>query len=159
MKPKYASNGLKVLLILFGVGVAFVGVYVLPIMALQMTEAYPEIAYAKTPILIISELLLILLLIGIATILYLLKVFDKGKTFTSDFTKGLTALVLMCLVAALGVFGIFMYTSSLGGPDPLSALIMIGAIFVILIVGSVILLVKTIVKESITYKTDYDLTV
>ena len=61
-----ASNVLKVLLIMFAIGVIFLGTYVLPIMAEEMVlYVYPELEYAKLPILVTCELLLVLLLIEI----------------------------------------------------------------------------------------------
>lgn len=154
-----ASNILKVLLIIFAIGVIFFGTYVLPVMAEDMSNAYPELEYAKLPILITCELLLVLLLIGIGVIMYLLIIFDKGFVFSLKFTRGLEILVGMCMVASIGIIILFQYISSLGGPDPLSALIMIGMTFVIWIVATVIMLIRAIVKRAITYKNDYDLTV
>lgn len=51
------SNILKILLILFAIGVIFIGVYVLPIIATEMRALYPELDYAKLPILVACELL------------------------------------------------------------------------------------------------------
>ena len=159
MKINTASNVLKILLILFSVGVIFFGAYILPILAQEMAIAEPEIAYAKLPILISSELLLLLLLTGVGVIMYLLVLFDRDCTFTLKFTKGLELLVLMCIVASIGGIGLLWYMTTFGGPGPLLALIMVGAIFIIWIVATVIMLVRAIVKKSIIYKNDYDLTV
>ena len=159
VKVDIASNILKALLILFAIGVIFFGGYVLPIMAGDMVDIYPELDYAKLPILIICELLLVLLLIGIAIIMYLLIVFDKGNAFSLKFTKGLEILVGMCIIASIGIIFLFQYMASFGGPGPLLALIMVGTIFVIWIVAAVIILIRSIVKKAIIYKDDYDLTV
>ena len=155
-----ASNVLKVLLIMFAIGVIFLGTYVLPIMAEEMVlYVYPELEYAKLPILVTCELLLVLLLIGIGIIMYLLIVFDLGNTFSLRFTRGLEILFGMCIVASIGIIILFKYLTTFGGPGPLLSLIMIGITFVIWIVAAVIMLIRAIVKKAIVYKDDYDLTV
>ena len=159
MKINTASNVLKILLILFSIGVIFFGAYILPLMAEEMAIAEPEVAYAKLPILITSELLLVLLLSGVGVIMYLLVLFDRDLTFTLRFTRGLEILVGMCIVASIGGIGLLWYMTTFNGPGPLLGLIMVGAIFIIWIVATVIMLVRAIVKKSIIYKNDYDLTV
>lgn len=154
-----ASNILKILLVMFAIGVIFFGVYVLPTMAEEMGGLYPELEYAKLPILITCELLLALLLIGIGFIMYLLIVFDRGLTFSSRFIRGVEILVGMCIIASIGIIILFQYMRTFGGPGPLLSLIMIGVTFIIWIVASVIMLIRAIVKKAITYKDDYDLTV
>lgn len=159
MKINIASNILKVLLILFAIGAVFFGVYVLPIMAEQSILDYPELEYAKIPILTVCELLLFMLLIGIGIIMYLLVVFERGNTFSHKFTKGLDILIGMCIIASIGVTFLLYYIRTLGGPGPLLSLIMMGTISLILIVAAVIMLIRSIVKKAIVYKDDYDLTV
>ena len=159
MKVNVASNILKVLLILFAIGAIFFGAYVLPIMADQMLVANPELDYAKMPILIICELLLVMLLIGIVIILYLLRTFDQGNTFSQRFTRGMEILFGMCIIASIGLILLLGYMGSLGGPDPLVVIVMIGVIFLIWIVAAVTMLVRSIVKKAMVYKDDYDLTV
>lgn len=159
MKVNVASNVLKVLIIIFSIGVILFGVFILPILAHDMQGIYPELEYAKVPILIICEVLLGLLLLGIGIIMYLLLVFDRGNTFSLKFTRGLEILVVLCILASIGTIFLFYYMRTFGGPGPLLSLTMIGAIFVIWIVASVIMLVRSIVKKAIVYKDDYDLTV
>ncbi len=159
MKVNTASNILKVLLIVFAICVIFFGSYVLPRMAENMAEYEPEVEYAKLPILIACELLLLLLLTGVGTIMYLLVLFDRDFTFTSRFTRGLEIVVIMCILASIGIIILFKYMTTFGGPGPLIALIMVGTIFLIWIVATVTMLVRAIVKKSIVYKNDYDLTV
>ena len=159
MKVNKASNTLKILLIVFGIGVIFFGVYVLPIIAEEMRAIYPELDYAKLPILVTCELLLALLLIGIGIIMYLLIMFDRGLTFGSRFSRGVEILVGMCIVASIGIIILFQYLRSFGGPGPLLALIMIGITIIIWIVAAVIMLIRAIVKKAIVYKDDSDMTV
>lgn len=159
MKINLASNVLKILLVLFAIGVIFLGIFILPILAEEMVTMYPELDYAKLPILIATEILLALLLTGIGIIMYLLKMFDHGSTFSLKFTKGLEILVGMCLIASVGIILIIVYMSSFGGPGPLLSLIMIGTTIVIWIVAAVIMLIRAIIKKAIIFKDDYDLTV
>lgn len=128
-------------------------------MAEQMLYGEPELEYAKLPILIACELLLVLLLIGVGNIMYLLVLFDRDFTFTLKFTRGLEVLVGMCILASIGIIILFQYMTSFGGPGPLISLIMVGTTFLIWIVATVIMLIRAIVKKSIIYKNDYDLTV
>jgi len=159
MKVNIASNILKVLLILFAIGAIFFGICVLPIIAEQNVLYYPELEYAKIPIFIVCELLLVMLLIGIGIIMYLLVVFDRGNTFSLKFTKGLEILIGMCIIASIGVILLLYYFRTFGGPGPLLSLIMIGVIFLIWIVAAVMTLIRSIVKKAMVYKDDYDLTV
>lgn len=159
MKVNTASNILKILLIVFAICVIFFGSYVLPRMAENMADYEPEVEYAKLPILIACELLLLLLLTGVGTIMYLLVLFDRDFTFTSRFTRGLEMVVGMCILASIGIIILFKYMTSFGGPGPLIALIMAGTTFLIWIVATVTMLVRAIVKKSMVYKNDYDLTV
>ncbi len=159
MKVNIASNILKILLVLFALGAIVFGIFILPIMAEQMTDINSEVAYAKVPILIVCETLLVLLLVGIGIILRLLLVFDRGKTFSQTFIRGLEILTGMCLIVSIVLIVLFKYIETLGGPDPFTGLIMVALIFVILIVASVIMLIRSIVKKAMVYKDDYDLTV
>ncbi|NLJ40932.1 MAG: DUF2975 domain-containing protein [Clostridiales bacterium] len=159
MKVSVASNILKILLIIFSIGVIFVGVYVLPVLAGEMAMVYPEIEYARLPVLIMCETLLVLLLAGIGIIMYLLRTFDKGFTFSKKFLKGLEVLVWMCIAASIGIIIIYQYITMLGGPDPATGMAMVGVTFIVWIVAAVIMLIRAIVKQAIAYKDDYDLTV
>lgn len=159
MKINMASNILKVLLIIFAIGIIFFGTYVLPLIADLQVDYFPELEYAKEPILLGSQALLLLLLIGIGIIMYLLIIFDFGSVFTLKFIRGLEILVGMCIVASLGIIVLFRYMTYFGGPGPALSLAMVGTIIFIWILGSVIMLIRAIVKNAITYKTDYDLTV
>ncbi|CUH91648.1 putative membrane protein [Herbinix luporum] len=61
-------------------------------MANDMVYLYPELEYAKLPILIACEVLLGLLVIGIGIIMYLLILFDLENTFSLRFTRALEIL-------------------------------------------------------------------
>ncbi|NLJ90660.1 MAG: DUF2975 domain-containing protein [Clostridiales bacterium] len=159
MKVSIASNVLKVLLIVFSIGVIFAGVYILPTLANEMMYVYPELEYAKLPILIACELLLGLLMIGIGIIMYLLILFDLGKAFSLRFIRGLEILTGMCIIATIGIMFLLGYMNTFGGPGPLPGMIMLGSICIIWIIAAVIMLIRSIVKKAIVYKDDYDLTV
>lgn len=159
MTVKNASRSLKVLLLLFGLGLVFLGASVLPKLADEMLVLYPHLQAAKLPILWMSELLLLLLLFGLGNIMYLILLFDKDLTFSSKFTKALELLIFLCMVAVVGILVLFQYISRLEGPGSLPSIIMIGVLFIILILVMVIVLIRAIVNETIVYKSDYDLTV
>ncbi len=153
MKIYFASKLLKALLVLFATGVVFFGIIILPILAEEMVIMYPELDYAKLPILISTELLLVLLLTGVGIIMYLLVMFDHDDTFSLKFVKGLEILVGMCSIASVGIILIIVYMSSFGGPGPLLSLVMIGTIIVIWIVAAVTLLIRAIIKKPSFIKT------
>lgn len=159
MKVNRASHVLKVLLILFAIGALFAGFYVMPAMAVDWAGMYPDLAYAKIPILLLCEVLLVLLLIGIGIIMSLLLKFDCGLTFSKKFIRGLEWLVGLCIVASIGLVGLYLFLRMHGGPGPLVAIIMIAVIFIIWIVAAVIMLIRAIVNKALVYKNDYDLTV
>ncbi|MGN7477262.1 hypothetical protein ACTHOQ_05345 [Solibacillus silvestris] len=148
MKANKTSHILKILLVLFAIGVIFIGVYVLPTMAEEMSILYPELDYAKLRILIACELLSVLLLAGIGIIIYLLALFDSRLVFDRKFIRGTEILACMCIVASIGMIILFQYMRSFGGPGPLLALMMIGIIIVIWIVAAGMLLTRNIVKKG-----------
>ncbi len=159
MKENAASHVLKILLLLFAVGAIFAGAYVVAALADQSVYYYPELSYARTPLLILCESLILLLLIGIVVILFLLRAFDRGNTFSRCFIQGLDLVFILRLVASLGVAGALWFLGSLGGPGPLLWLLMAGLTLLIWIVAAVIMLIRTIVRKAMVYKDDYDLTV
>lgn len=159
MKTKIESVILRILLLVFGLGTVFVGFYVLPSIAEEMIFTYPALENARRTTLYISQSLLVLLLIGIVVIIYLLRLFDNGLTFSIKFLRGLEVLIIMCLTAFIGMLSLYIYISSFGGPDPLTALTMVSVAIFTLILAAVIMLIRSIVKNAITYKTEYDLTV
>lgn len=137
---------------MFAIGVLFFGGYVLPSIAEDMRALNPELDYAKLPILVTCELLLVFLLIGLGIILYLLTIFDRGLVFSSTFIRWVEVLVGMCLVASIGIIILFQYTRTFGGPGPLLALIMIGLTVTIWIIAAVIMLIRAIVKRAICFQ-------
>ena len=124
-----------------------------------MVYMYPELEYAKLPILITCESLLLLLIIGIGIIMYLFIMFDRGNTFSLRFIRGLEILTGMCIIATIGIIFLFAYMDTIGGPGPMPTIIMAGSVIVIWIVSAVIMLIRNIIKKAIVYKDDYDLTV
>lgn len=159
MKENAASHVLKALLLLFAVGAIFAGAYVVPALAEESVYYYPELSYARTPLLILCESLIFLLLAGIAVIVVLLRTFDRGDTFSRRFIRGLDLVFVLCILASLGVAGALWFLGSLGGPGPMLWLLMMGLILLIWIVAAVIMLIRTIVGKAMVYKDDYDLTV
>lgn len=151
LKGNITSNILKILIVVFAIGVLFFGGYVLPSIAEDMLALNPELDYAKLPILVTCELLLVLLLIGLGIIMYLLIIFDRGLVFSSPFISWVEVLVGMCIVASVGIIILFQYTRTFGGPGPLLALIMIGLTVTIWIIAAVIMLIRVIVKKAVVY--------
>lgn len=159
MKISTASNSLKFLLFVFTFGLIFLGIYVLPNMSEEMLNVYPKLTYAKKPILIMCELLLLLLILGVGNIMHLIILFDRDLTFNIKFTTVLKRLVILCIVAAIGIAILFSYVTTLVGPGLLPYIVMIGLVFVVLIMAMVILLLHAIISKSITYKIDSELSV
>ena len=156
MKANIVSLVSKILLIIFVIGVILSGIYILPVLSNDMLDIYPELEYARLPVLIACELLLGLLLIGIGIIMYLIIVFDRGNTFSIRFTKGLMILAGLCIIASVGIMLLLNYMNTVGGPGPLPAIIMVATIIVIWIVAGVIMLIRSMVKKAIIYKDYYD---
>lgn len=156
LKENITSHILKILLIVFAIGVLFFGGYVLPSIAEDMLALNPELDYVKLPILVTCEILLVFLLVGVGIIMYLLIIFDRGFVFSSTFIRWIEVLVGMCVVASIGIIILFQYTRTFGGPGPLLALIMIGLIVTIWIIAAVIMLIRAIVKKAVVYKGSYD---
>lgn len=110
----------------------------------------------------VAETLLALLTVGIVIIIDLLNMFNKEETYTAVFTNKLRVLSLLCGVASVILIGVAlnifisraMIIYSFG---ILSGILVMLA--VVMIVGVVIALVRTIVMDAIEYKEENDLTV
>ena len=140
MKTKIESLILKILLSIFALGTIVVSIYILPSIAKEMILIYPILQQAKLTTFYISEFLLVLLLIGIVIIIYLLRLFDNGLTFTPKFLKGLEVLVIMCIIAFVGILSLYAYINRFVDLDPLTALTMISVTIFTLILANVIII-------------------
>lgn len=159
MKRKLVSHSLKALMVCMAIFSLFTSFYVLPRLASDLVEELPSISYAKDVLLPLSQALLLLFILGLALILVLLFLFDKGKVYSHAFMKILSILAILCLVGALGLLAIFIYTISFGGPGPLLTVLFCGALLLIFVIMMTILLIRFVIEDALTYKDELDLVV
>lgn len=158
MMRKFATITLYVLLACVIIGSIVTGIWILPLLASEAAISYPEVAYIKEPVLLISEVLIVFLIIGCFVIYYLLFLFSKHKVFTTAFVKWMQLLAYLCLAVCFALISILIIISVNGGPGPMG-LYLIALIGIILIVATVIVLISEIIKEATSYKEESDLTV
>lgn len=158
MKVKVLSNVVKFLISILIFFSFLMVVFVLPIYANQVGDNFPELLYLKTPLLLISQFMMFLFIAGLVVILYLIYLFDQGRTFTKEFTQKVNWLAIMCGVAVLFIVIVFFILAAEGGPGP--GYIWMGAIaLIITILAFVLVLISTIINQAIEYKEENELTV
>lgn len=146
MNKKTYSNLLKILIAIFAFITIVTMFRAIPSIRDEGIRMYPEIA-------------LLLFLIGLAIIVHLLLLYDDNKTYTLSFLKGLKTLVGLCILAVVIIITTFVYLRRLGSPGPGIAIMLIVITLGILVVGTVILLIKSIVEEAMKFKEDSDFTI
>lgn len=153
------SHLVKILLLIFIVGVMLMMRYILPVMADQAGEMSSLLASAKNNILIISEILCVFLIAGFVAIIYLLFIFDSGKAFTKKFVKGLEFIIVLSIIVTFIVAGLSIYLGVIGGIKHLVGYILVGGELSIIILIVVTLVIRKIILDAIAYKQENDLTV
>ena len=131
----------------------------LPVIAEEMALMWPEIAYIKGPMLIMTRTLVFLFMCAIGIIIYMTFDYDRNGAYTPRFLMLLRALALLGFLGSAGVTGVFFYLSRFGGPGPGPGLLMIGGTICILIVSVVLLLIHRIITHALEYKDVFDTTV
>lgn len=159
MKVNWLSHVVKTLLVVFGIGVIYVAVVSMPGAAKYFSSIFPEIAYAATPLLILSEGMLALLLLGTALIFQMLLLFDRNGVLTPVFIQKLCWLRILCVIALVLIVGVFAYLGVLGGPGPGVGIIMLGVIFSIGMLIAALTFFHNIVEEGMQFREDVEWTV
>lgn len=159
MSKKVLSNSLKVLILIIMICSLFGIFYILPRIGKELAREWEEIAYAYSTMLILSESLVAIFIIGLANIIFMLRLFDKNEAYSKIFIKGLNFLAFLCVVASLIIIVMFGYLKTIGGPGPLLGVILMTTILLILVLANVLLLIKAIIKDTIKYKEDSELTI
>lgn len=164
MQRKTLSNSLMVLLALFIGVIALTAFKVVPDMYwFYINEIVDSSHHLNVKIIfMIAETLLALLAVGIVIIIDLLNMFNKNDTYTANFTSKLRSLSILCGIASVILvavaFNVFLIRDSIVYSfGIISGILVILAI--VMIVGVVIALVRTIVMDAIEYKEENDLTV
>lgn len=164
MKRRTLSNSLMVLLTLFIGVIALTAFKVVPdIYWFYMSDAFASEYHLNMKItFMVAESLLALLAVGIVIIIDLLNMFNKDETYTEIFTSRLKTLSTLCGVASIILVGVAINVFVIRESILYSFGIMAGILVmlaIVMIVGVVIALVRTIVMDAIEYKEENDLTV
>lgn len=159
MKSRIQSHILKVLLGLLIIVSLFFMFFILPMAAQEFANDWKEIAHLQLPILIITQIMMALFIIGLVIIIYLLIKFDKKEVFTIQFTKGLQLIGILCILAVAGLISVGLLLSNEGGPGPGLAMMIIGLSLVLIILGNALSLFAQVINQAITYKQENELTV
>ncbi len=159
MKKQWISHLLKVFIILFILLSIFFIIDVIPLSAQQYAWASPELVHLQIPMLVITESLMVLFVIGLLVILYLLRLYDGDLHFSLKFLKGLRLLIGLCVIALAAIFvtGLIILFNNIAGPG--EAIIIIFSFLLVGTVTSVIALIETIVAKTIEYKNEMDMVI
>lgn len=158
MTYKIQSHVLKILILIFMVASLFLGYYILPMIAEEGASNFPEMLHLKTPLLVGSQLMVFMFIVGLGLIIYLLILFDQNRVFSPNFTKTLNLLAILCFLASIGVLIILLVLGAFGGPGP-GLLFLLPLLLTIIIVGNAFMFFAKVINEAILYKQENDLTV
>ncbi len=153
------SHLAKLLLVFLIVGVVLVMIYILPIIAEQVSEMYTSLAFAKNNVLMTIQILCTFLIAGFATIIYLLFMFDMDKVFTNMFVKGLEFIILLSAIVSIVVAGLFVYLNSIGGLKHFLAFGLVGVEISVIVLLVVTIVIRKTIIDAIEYKQENELTI
>lgn len=160
MNKQLISHFTKFLLFLLIIFTLVPMIIALPTLAHEAAfEIYPEINYLHYPILILSELALLMFMIGCGIIIKLLFLFDKKETFTNNFTRFISYLIILCGLASVTLVIIYSLLANVGGPGPALSIVIIGALLCIIVLMSALYLIRHIIKEAIEMREERELTI
>lgn len=159
MKTRWISDTVKALLLLLIVFSIFIMIYPLPIITQEMVRDWQEIAYLHIPMLLISESMLAMFVIGLITIWYLLYLFDHDRTFTYAFTSKIGWIIALCIIVNIEIILAFILLWLEGGPGPGVSLLLVSLFLCISILGAVLYLVSHIIKLAIEMREETALTI
>ncbi len=159
MKKRAISNLLKVFITLFIVFTLFFMSVIWPVLARQALEFYPEVGFLYWPLMLLSQGLLVLFIIGLVIIFYLLVLYDREQHLSPRFVQLLKVLVAFCALAAIVVIGVFIYFNSNQILSPGAGLLLMVTFLLVSVVGLVILLIKSVIEQTIEYKEEMDMVI
>lgn len=145
------------LVVLMGMTVAF-GIFILPVMAIQCREEFPRFASLYRPILILTEILLIMFLLGLGTIVRMSVYYARGENFGVKFEQGLHRLGFLSYSASamLLMIMLILYTEKVASPVFIALL---GMTIVCGVLGMVFFLLKQMFRKGRLYKEDSEATI
>lgn len=159
MKKQWISHVLKALILMFGLVTLIFMVSIWPIVAQQYLLFSPELGYLYWPLLILSESLLILFLVGLSITMYLLVLYDRHQHISLRFVRLLRVLYSLCAVAAVVIAGVLVYLIFFAIVGPGESIFLSLTFLLVSVVGSVIYLIKNVISETIEYKQEMDMVI
>lgn len=159
MKKKGISNLLKVFILLFMIFTLAFMSFIWPELAKQSLEFYPEVGFLYWPLILLSQGLLALFIVGLVIILYLLVLYDRDQHLSHRFVQLLKVLVAFCVIAVIVVSGVFIYFNANQIMSPGAGLLLVVMFLLVAVVGLVILLIKSVIEKTIEYKEEMDMVI
>ena len=98
-------------------------------------------------------------IIGCSVIISLMFLFDASKTFTTNFTKRITYLIVLSGLVSFNFFVIYFLLTREGGPGPGLAILIIGVLMCIDVLMAVLYLIRHTINESIEMREERKLTI
>ncbi len=164
MNRNTLAKALQGLIVLFIGVVALAAFFVIPNLYWFFME-WPDVEAIQVNmkvIFAIAEVLLAMFAVALVIIIDLLNMFSKDLTYTEPFTNKLRNLSVMCGISSVIISGVGLNILFRRANIPYSSGILAGILVVlalVMIVGVVIALIRTIVIEATEYKEENDLTV
>lgn len=159
MKKRGISNLLKVFILLFMIFTLAFMSFIWPEVAKQSLGFYPEVGFLYWPLILLSQGLLALFIVGLVIILYLLVLYDRDQHLSHRFVQLLKVLVAFCVIAAIVVSGVFIYFNANQIMSPGAGLLLVVMFLLVAVVGLVILLIKSVIEKTIEYKEEMDMVI
>lgn len=148
---KFKSSLFKLFLIpLFLVSILLL-VYVMPTIAKEIAQSWKELEHLQTPILLITQVLILFFMIGLGVLAYLSFKFDHQEVYTLNFTKSLNLLSILSYLSVAGIVVIYLLLKNEGGPGPGEFIALSVLSLIIILAGLGFSLLADTIKTSSNY--------
>lgn len=159
MSKKILSLYLKIIIVFIMFVTLYMMFRLMPLLAEISVMSDPEVIPIIQVILPLAQAGLVLFASGLIIIIYMLRLFDRNEAYSVKFIHAINTLTVLCAPAVGILVFTYIFLAKYGGPGPgLGALLFIATIGII-VLANVLLLIKAIIKDTIKYKEDSDLTI
>lgn len=140
---------LRMLLVMLAAGIVLLQLLILPLMASQYAEIFPEVAYLAGPFTAIFELVLLGAEVIVACIWMLLSMVARDRIFSSRAFRFVDVIVGTLFAMAAMLLGVQIYLSAILGADPPAvAIALIGGAIGCATLATLMLVMRGLLKKA-----------
>ena len=140
---------LRILLLIVVAGIALLQGFILPLMASQYAEIYPEVAYLAVPFTVIFQLVLLGAEVIVVCIWMLLSMVAEDSIFSSKAFRFVDVIIGTLLAMAAILLGVQVYLSAILNADPPAvAIVLIGGLTGCATLAALMLVMRGLLKKA-----------